>query len=237
MYRANVDRIDVKSTPSGQRAARPFLGRSKSFVAPNPEAPIPEVAEHNGPSNNSTAPKPRNPATKATERKEPTDPSQLMSLFNATISYIDDVRVEKDGERQPTTKRSKCVCGVERLGIWFPVRGKYDSGANTDFISEDVVKRAELEPLVRKVTPMDIKVFGVPFEFRTKIELNWQANNDLVSYTQDFWIARDANFDLIIGEPWLKEHGYYPFIDTRPRTFFGMLRMRPRTKGEATSQY
>ena len=235
MYRANVDHIGVKSSPSGQRVPRPFLGRSKSLVVPNPESPIPKVTEHNGPSNDFTAPKSRSPATN--ERKGPADPSEKLSLFNATISYIADVRFENDSERLPMTNRSKCECGVERLGIWFPVRGKYDSGANADFISEDVVKRAELEPLVRKVTLMELKMFGVVFKFDTKIELNWQPNNDLVSYTQDFWVAREANFDLIIGEPWLIEHGYNPLSDDPPRMatlFFGMLKLGPKTRGKET---
>ena len=117
------------------------------------------------------------------------------------------------------------------MGIWFPVRGKFDSGSNTDFISEDVIKRACLEPFVLETEDVvSLRMFGVIFDFHKKITLNWQLNNHENSYTREFWVAPETdNFDLVIGEPWLMEHGYDIIQNHQSRkmtSFFGLFNLR-----------
>ena len=117
------------------------------------------------------------------------------------------------------------------MGVWFPVRGKFDCGSNTDFVSEDVIKRAGLDSFVYETEDVvNLRIFGVTFDFRKKIALNWQLNNHENSYTRDFWVAPEAdNFDLIIGEPWLMEHGYEIIQNHQSRkktSFFGFFNLR-----------
>lgn len=173
--------------------------------------------------------------SKAQGQTQRLDPTEKLSLFNATISYIVDADPEDLPQEVCESLVSPCACGRRRLGIWFPVRGKYDSGSDTDFISENVIKRAGLEPFVVEVDPVEVKMFGVSFSFSNKIRLSWQLNNEEVSYTREFWVAQDAEeFDLIIGDPWLMEHGYDVMQNnqSRKRTlFFGMLKIGRKGKG------
>ena len=118
------------------------------------------------------------------------------------------------------------------MGVWFPVRGKFDSGSNVDFIAEDVIKRAGLESFVFEAEDTaSLKMFGHTFSFDKKISLSWQLNNHENSYSGDFWVAPNVdNFDLVIGEPWLIEHGY-EVIEThqsqsKTSSFFGMFPLR-----------
>jgi len=96
------------------------------------------------------------------------------------------------------------------MGIWIPVRGKFDKGSNADIVSEDVIKRAGLESFVTKTEkPVTLEMSGTTFTFNEKISLSWLLNNHEKSYSGDFWVAPNTdNFDLIIGEPWLVKHGY-----------------------------
>lgn len=163
-------------------------------------------------------------------------PLEKSSLFNATISFI----VDADISKLPETARDSalgppCECGRYRMGIWFPVRGKFDSGSNTDFVSEDVIKRAGLESFIDESEDVcQLKIFGVTFDFNKKIQLNWQLNNHENSYTRAFWVAAETdNFDLIIGEPFMIEHGYdiiQNHQSGKMTSFFGFFNLRlPRS--------
>lgn len=174
--------------------------------------------------------------SKAQEIPEKVDPKEKLSLFNATVSFIVDADASELSEEQRKNLGSECICGRRRLGVWFPVRGKFDSGSDTDFISSNVIKRASLEPFVTEVEAVEVKMFGIGFIFNRKIRLSWQLNNEELSYTQEFWVAENAEeFDLIIGEPWLIEHGYNSMENNQSRgrtLFFGMLRIGRKSKGE-----
>lgn len=164
-----------------------------------------------------------------------------VTLFNATISVIVDAeRTELPHPiRQNGQSGFPCACGRQRLGVWFPVRGKFDSGSNDDFISEDVIRRAGLEDFVFEAEEaVSLRIFGVTFDFQRRIVLNWQLNNHENSYTRTFWVAPNAdNFDLIIGEPWMMEHGYENIANLQSRkksSFFGLFKLRlpSRSKGK-----
>ncbi|KAI4943408.1 hypothetical protein J4E91_009317 [Alternaria rosae] len=165
------------------------------------------------------------------QRQLPSSPAERSSLFNATISIIAD----GDASALPQSQRDAfglpCECGRSRMGIWFPVRGKFDSGSNSDFVSEDVIKRAGLESFVTKAEePATLEMFGTDFVFDEKISLSWVLNNHEKSYSGEFWVAPNANnFDFIIGEPWLIEHGYERngARESHAKTsFFGMFNLR-----------
>ena len=166
------------------------------------------------------------------------EPSEKLSLFDATISYIMDERPPSVPEDSQDAVTSTCTCGMRRVGKWFPVRGKFDSGANADFISDDIIARAGLEQcVVQNAEAVEVKIFGTTFSFDKSIKLSWQMRDEETSYTQDFWVAPNTEeFDLIIGEPWMMKHGY-AMIDTakskrRPQ-FFGMLKIRRKKKGQS----
>jgi hypothetical protein len=129
------------------------------------------------------------------------------------------------------------------MGIWFPVRGKFDSGSNTNFVSEDVVKRARLESYLFKAEePASLKVLGIKFNFNEKISLSWQLNNHENSYSGEFWVAPNAdNFDLIIGEPWLMKHGY-GIIEThqsqsKTSSFFGFFSLKTPSSSKGRANF
>ena len=165
-------------------------------------------------------------------------PSEKLSLFDATISYIVEERPPSVPEDSQDAVTSTCTCGIRRVGKWFPVRGKIDSGANADFISDNIIARAGLEQyVVQNAEAVEVKIFGITFSFDKSIKLSWQMRDEEMSYTQDFWVAHNTDeFDLIIGEPWMMKHGY-AMIDTanskrRPQ-FFGMLKIRRKKKGQS----
>lgn len=129
------------------------------------------------------------------------DPREVLTLFNATISCKDQVhRARTQGE--PGARQNGPV-------LWFPVRGKYDTGADADFVSQDVLERAELEPFVRKLrTPVRVKALGAEVDFDQVIKLTWVLHHETVSEEREFFVAKDADFDILLGEPYLKEHNY-----------------------------
>lgn len=166
------------------------------------------------------------------------EPSEKLSLFDATISYIVEERPPSVPEDSQDAVTSTCTCGIRRVGKWFPVRGKLDSGANADFISDSIIARAGLEQyVVQNAEAMELKMFGTAFSFDKSIKLSWQMRDEEMSCTQDFWVAPNTDeFDLIIGEPWMMKHGY-TMIDTakskrRPQ-YFGMLKIGRKTKGQS----
>lgn len=162
------------------------------------------------------------------------DPTQKLSLFDATISCIVDMDAE---DEQEASTSSTCTCGRRRQGIWFPVRGKWDSGSDTEWISEDVVRRAKLDQFIFEVPAKELKMFGVSFTFNRMITLNWQLKNEETSFTSNFWVAHATEFDLIIGEPWMAEHGYGTLETNTSRkrpSFFGMLKLGRKSRGEDT---
>ena len=167
------------------------------------------------------------------------DPTQKLSLFDATVSYIVDIDTEPDGELPPSMS-STCACGRRRQGIWFPVRGKWDSGSDTEWISEDVIRRAKLDQFIFEVPAKELKMFGVSFTFNRMITLNWQLKNEETSFTSDFWVAHATEFDLIVGEPWMAEHGYGTLETNTSRkrpSFFGMLKLGRKSRGEDTPEF
>ena len=175
--------------------------------------------------------------TRESQKIEPIeylDPTQKLSLFDATISYIVDLDTEN--EQQASTS-STCACGRQRQGIWFPVRGKWDSGSDTEWISENVVRKAKIEQFTFEVPAKELKMFGVSFTFNRMITLNWQLKNEETSFTSDFWVAHATEFDLIIGEPWMAQHGYGTLETNTSRerpSFFGMLKLGRKSRGENT---
>jgi hypothetical protein len=99
---------------------------------------------------------------KVSDKPKRVEPSEKLSLFDATISYI----VEEWGPSVPegfqNASTSACTCGNRRIGKWFPVRGKFDSGANADFISDSIIARAGLEQfVVQNAEPMEVQMYQV----------------------------------------------------------------------------
>lgn len=175
--------------------------------------------------------------SQTTKAFENLGPTQKLSLFDATISYIVDVPGNGTDRSEGVSIGSKCACGRQRQGIWFPVRGKWDSGSDVELVSEDVIKRAKLEQFVVKVPAMVLLIFGVTFTFDRMITLNWQLINEETSYTCGFWIAKTTEFDLVVGETWMAEHGYGSLeVDPSKKksSFFGMLKLGRRSRGEDT---
>ena len=165
-------------------------------------------------------------------------PSEKLSLFDATISYIVEERPSSVPEDSQDAVTLACTCGTRKVGKWFPVRGKFDSGANADFISDNIIARAGLEQfVVQNAEAMEVKMFGATFSFDKSIKLSWQMRDEERSCTQDFWVAPNTEeFDLIIGEPWMIEHGYSMIDRTKSKRkpqFFGMLKIRRKKKGQS----
>ena len=170
------------------------------------------------------------PDPRPTPRKR--TPLENLTLFNATISCLVDAELEQFPEHMRHKLASDCECGRRRVGFWFPVRGKWDSGSDGDIVSHDVIKRAGLEGLVEAAEQSwTIGILGKSQVLTKTIALSWQLNNKEESFTQQFWVAEmedgeRAGFDFIVGGPWLNEHGY-GIIETnesRKTTFFGLIR-------------
>lgn len=142
------------------------------------------------------------------------DARVALSLFNATISYIIDEDSRSQNPNLGSTDESNTTGSIQKRGIWFAVRGKYDTGADADadFIAEDVIRRAKLQQYVVKIqTPAQVKALGATFDFDEVIILNWTMNHDLSSQTREFYVARDdvaPDFDILLGDVYLKEHDY-----------------------------
>jgi hypothetical protein len=182
--------------------------RGNIHISQSPNPPLkqdsePDKIDESGPSETQSVPNVRDPSVRA-------------SLFNATISLIADVDVST---------------GKRRMGVWFPVRGIFDTGSNCDFVSEDVIRRAGLESFVRATEDaVELEMFSVPHQFQEQITLNFQLNNEEKSYTREFWVAPNArNFDLIVGEPFMMKHGYGILESNQSRKktfFFGNLKVK-----------
>lgn len=166
------------------------------------------------------------------------DPSEKLSLFDATISYIVEEWAPPGPDGFQDASTLTCTCGKRKIGKWFPVRGKFDSGANADFISDSIIARAGLEQfVVQNAEPMEVQMFGTSFIFDKSIKLSWQLKDEEMSCTQDFWVAPNTKeFDLVIGEAWMMEHGYGMMDSTKIRRrthFFGMLKLGRKKKGQS----
>lgn len=121
-----------------------------------------------------------------------------------------------------------------RIGIWFPVRGKYDSFAGADFVSEEIILRAQLEHLVSNVEqPVFIKQYKAEHEVKRKIDLTFQINNDDISHTREFYVTEGHDYDMILGEEFLHEFDYEHITknDSLKKTFkFFMLKIGRKDK-------
>jgi hypothetical protein len=94
------------------------------------------------------------------------DPREVLTLFNAMISCRDQV----NGARTQSDRQNGPV-------LWFPVRGKYDTGADANFVSQDVLERTELKQFVRRLpTPVHVKALGAEIDFDQVIKLTWSLH-------------------------------------------------------------
>lgn len=149
-------------------------------------------------------------ATDTTEEQTETivkDAVEQSSIDYGTISWIADVH---GSGSIPNSLGTPCECGLQRKGIWFPVVIKFDSAASDNVISDDLIERAGLERFLFEAEyPASFKVSKFTVNMPKKIKLNWQRDQHMVSYTTEFWVQPETdNLDIIIGEPWLKAHGY-----------------------------
>ena len=177
---------------------------------------------------------------KTTQNGNAQTPMEKLSLFDATISFVVDEEIDCE-ERKDLL--SSCVCGRRKVGKWFPVRGKFDTGASADFVSDSIIERAGLKSAVRDaLEPVEVTMFGITFTFDKCISLSWQLKDRERSWTQNFWVAPDTKeFDLVIGEPWMLVNGYAMMEEGKirrrrgPGQFFGMLNLRLGRKSKGKS--
>lgn len=167
-------------------------------------------------------------------------PEEQLSLFDATISLVID---EEIGCEEGKDLSSACVCGRRKVGKWFTVRGKFDTGASANFVSDSIIERAGLQSAVRDaLEPDEISMLGIKVPLDKVVKLNWQLVDREVSWTEEFWVAPNANeFDLIIGDPWMRENGYATLMEEgkirrkRRSGFFGFLNLRLGRKSTGQS--
>ena len=133
------------------------------------------------------------------------DAYEVLTLFNATICCVDNVNRTRAEQSRSSTLRP--------LSLWYPVRGKYDTGADGDFVALEVLERAKLAEFIKPLDhPAVVTALNQKLELRSKITLTWVLNHDTESEERDFYVAPDADFDILLGNPYLKEHRYVKIV-------------------------
>ena len=136
------------------------------------------------------------------------DAYEVLALFNATICCVDQVNSYRG--QQPTSPTP------QPRSLWYPVRGIYDTGANGDLVALDVLQRAKLIEFIKPLDHVAVAtVLEKRHEFHSTITLTWVLNHDLVSEERDFYVAPEADFDILLGNPYLKEHRYAKLVHNK----------------------
>lgn len=94
---------------------------------------------------------------------------------------------------------------------WFPVRGKYDTGSDANFITKTLITAQGLESQLEALSTTDIGSRGFTgLNQQTclpthKLRLSWCARNAFKYSLTDFYVVEDAPYDIVIGNPYIQE--------------------------------
>lgn len=104
---------------------------------------------------------------------------------------------------------------------WFPVRGKYDTGSDANFITKTLITAQGLESQLEALSKTDIGSRGFTgLNQQTclpthKLELSWCARNAFKYSLTEFYVVDDAPYDIVIGNPYIQEAKVFQRSDKR----------------------
>jgi hypothetical protein len=160
-------------------------------------------------------------------RQRAADVSSSRDTRTASQYRGQKVRTDLD----PTLFDATIVPISEQGPRWYGARGKYDTAADANFISRDIVRRAGLEP--------DLKPTNKEHEFHSvnnfsfvpewKITVTWYLDNAPLSRHTEFLLVEQSHFDLLIGEPTMKINSFLPL--------FGKVRSKGELDPYQTGKY
>ena len=112
---------------------------------------------------------------------------------------------------------------------WVPARGKLDTGSEANSISREVIERGKIS---EKLIPVDGKkkfagIEGSEFVPTSKITIAFFMNNAMNSHETEFFLVEQADFDVLLGNPFIRQH-----IPLAPRDPVLILQHRRRTAGK-----
>lgn len=126
-----------------------------------------------------------------------------------------------------------CIAGSQSAGAgnedWIPCIAKFDSGADDDWISEELVSRTGL--LQKEAEALECKNFdGTKFISDQYIDnLTWQRKDSPKTICGPFRILPDAPYELVIGKTTLFREKIFS-VNATPRAA-GVLVTKKITKG------
>ena len=124
-----------------------------------------------------------------------------------------DSKQARRPQQDPTLFDASILRGIEDGPRWTVGRGILDSGCAENWITIDIIKRAHLEPRIIRVTQSDLYTgFGNQnIESRGKIRITWFANDGFKTRENEFLVAEQGPFDLLLGRQFIFSENIFIF--------------------------
>ena len=99
---------------------------------------------------------------------------------------------------------------------WVPFSGKYDTGSDDNFVTKDIIQRAEKEHLLEQIDAdggaVEHRYLGLNNQevlCTSFIKLTWHERKGGRSRYTRFNLVDDAPFDIILGNPFILENSVF----------------------------
>lgn len=142
-------------------------------------------------------------------RNQQNELAQLYSDRRGTVTPSQGRKPASD----PTAFDATIFCGISDGPQWIAGRGILDSGCDDNWISLDIVNRAEMNSNI--VQTPDQKIYigfgGQNMEARGSIIITWYANNASKTRQTTFLVAEHGPFDLLLGKNFIFSENIFMF--------------------------
>lgn len=116
-------------------------------------------------------------------------------------------------QQDPTLFDASILRGIEGGAKWIVGRGILDSGCGENWVTADIIKRAHLERKVIRSKQGGLYTgFGNQnIEPRGKIKITWYANDGSKTRENEFLVAEQGPFDILLGRQFIFSENVFIF--------------------------
>ena len=141
------------------------------------------------------------------------------------------VALEMHFDRDPSLVVGIIFITHEEKGRFVPVRAKYDTGSDANFIPSALVERARLSAILVPLEDDSVNVFvglnNQEYHPTHMVTLDWCASTMHKTQATKFHVIDDVPYDILLGNPFVIENNVF----TPPRVALP-LRHKNRTAGK-----
>lgn len=113
----------------------------------------------------------------------------------------------------PTAFDATIFCGISDGPQWIAGRGILDSGCEDNWISLDIINRADMVSKMVRIPQSNIYTGfgGQNLEAKGSVLITWYANNASKTRQTTFLVAEHGPFDLLLGKRFIFSENIFMF--------------------------